>query len=351
MFCALERHAWDGDLARTLTNIAKNGFVTAPNTRDVGYKMDLINGLHTFIRVVETGSFSAVAREANSSQSAVTRQVAQLEEHFGVRLFHRTTRKLSLTDEGQDLVGRARHLLEEAEDLEDTFGKDGGTPTGLVRIGIPVGAATLMVNDFAALLQKHPSLAIELVVSEQIEDLIAERLDLAVRFGQSADTSLVYRALATLGSSAVAAPAYLERHGAPEHPSDLARHTCIIQEIGPDSTHWVFAGPDGQVEVEVTGTFRSNNSLVVRQAAAAGYGIAMLGDPLTLNDIRAGRLYRLLPNYLARRRPAYLVYPSRRHLAQRTRVVIDFLIESFRHMEGRLRGGREWGENDATWLV
>ena len=116
--------------------------------------MDLINGLHTFIRVVETGSFSAVAREANASQSAVTRQVAQLEEHFGVRLFHRTTRKLSLTDEGQDLVSRARHLLEEAEDLEDTFGKNGGAPTGLVRIGMPVGAAILLVPDFTALLRQ-----------------------------------------------------------------------------------------------------------------------------------------------------------------------------------------------------
>src|ERR1700760_3305956 len=103
--------------------------------------MDLISGLHTFIRVVETGSLSAVAREGNSSQAAVTRQAAQLEEHCGVRLFHRTPRKLSLTDEGQDLVSRARHLLEEAENLEDTFGKDGSRPTGLVRVGIPIGAA------------------------------------------------------------------------------------------------------------------------------------------------------------------------------------------------------------------
>src|ERR1700710_3283664 len=106
--------------------------------------MDLITGLHTFIRVFETGSFSAVAREENSSQSAVTRQVAQLEEHFGVRLFHRTTRKISLTDDGQDLVTRARHLLEEAEDLEDTFGKNGGAATGLVRVGLPGGAGLLL---------------------------------------------------------------------------------------------------------------------------------------------------------------------------------------------------------------
>jgi DNA-binding transcriptional LysR family regulator len=313
--------------------------------------MDLINGLHTFIRVVETGSFSAVARETNASQSAVTRQVAQLEEHFGVRLLHRTTRKLSLTDEGQDLVARARHLLEEAEDLEDTFGKNGGSPTGLVRVGVPVGAALLLVPDFTALLRRNPGLAVELVVSEQADDMVAERLDVALRFGPSADTSLVARALATVGSTAVAAPAYLERYGAPEHPSDLLKHTCIIQDTGPDSTHWAFSGPDGAVEVHVTSAFRSNNSLVVRQAALAGYGIALLGDPMTLTEIRAGRLYRLLPNYTARRRPAFIVYPSRRHLAQRTRVVIDFLIEEFRLLDARLRDGREWGEIDATWLV
>jgi DNA-binding transcriptional LysR family regulator len=313
--------------------------------------MDLINGLHAFLRVVETGSFSAVARETNASQSAVTRQVAQLEEHFGVRLLHRTTRKLSLTDEGQDLVVRARHLLEEAEDLEDTFGRNGGSPVGLVRVGVPVGAALLLVSDFAALLNKHPGLAVELVVSETADDLVAERLDVALRFDQPADNSLVSRALATVGSTAVAAPAYLDRHGAPEHPSDLLKHTCIIQDIGPDSTHWAFSGPEGAVEVEVVGAFRSNNSLVVRQAALAGYGIALLSDPLTLTEIRAGRLYRLLPAYVARRRPSFVVYPSRRHLAQRTRVVIDFLIEEFRELDSRLRGGRAWGEDDSAWLV
>ena len=110
---------------------------------------------------------------------------------------------------------------------------------------MPVGAAMLLVSDFMTLLSKYPGLAVELVVSEQIEDLVAERLDLALRFGQSADTSLVARALGTMGSTAVAAPAYLERYGAPEHPSDLLNHTCIIQDTGPDSTHWAFSGPDG----------------------------------------------------------------------------------------------------------
>jgi DNA-binding transcriptional LysR family regulator len=313
--------------------------------------MDLITGLQTFVRVVETGSFSAVARESKTSQSAVTRQVAQLEDHFGVRLFHRTTRRLSLTDDGQALVTRARHLLEEAEDLEDSFGRNGGEPVGLVRVGVPVGAAILLVGDIADLLRQHPGLAVELVVSEEMEDLIEERLDLALRFGQTPDTSLVSRSIATLGSAAVAAPAYLERFGAPSHPTELLKHTCIIHDMGPNSTHWAFTGPDGAVDVEVTGAFRSNNSLVTRQAALAGYGIALLGDPLTIDDIRASRLYRLLPGYTARRRPAFIVYPSRRHMAQRTRVVIDFLVERFRMLENRLRDVREWSGNETTWLV
>ena len=305
--------------------------------------MDLISGLQTFIRVVETGSFSAVAREGNTSQSAVTRQVAQLEAHFGLRLLHRTTRRLSLTDEGQDLLVRARHLLEEATDLQETFGRHRDAVAGVVRVGVPVGAAILLTPDLTELLKRHPGLTVDLVVSEQFDDLVAERLDLALRFGQGQDTSLVSRAVATLGSSPVAAPAYLERRGAPSHPSELAQHTCIVLDSGPDSAHWVFTGPDGQVDVDVASSFRSNNTLAVRQAALAGYGIALLGDALTVNDIRSSRLYRLLPDFAVRRRQAYIVYPSRRNLPQRTRVVIDFLVDRFRQLETWLQDGRAWG--------
>lgn len=313
--------------------------------------LDLITGLHTFVRVVETGSFSAVAREGATSQSAITRQIAQLEERFGVRLFHRTTRRLSLTDDGQELLGRARHLIEEADGLEDAFGMSGGSVTGLVRIGVPVGAAMLLVPGFADLLKQHPGLALEMVVQERPDDLVAERLDVALRFGQSPDTSLVSRVIATLGSSAVAAPSYLERIGAPEKPEDLLKHTCIVLEAGPDGTHWSFQRDGQTADVEVSSTFRTNSSVVVRQAALAGYGIALLADPITINDIRSGRLYRLLPGWEARRRQAYVVYPSRRHLARRTRLVIDFLIDRFRGLEQQLKDGRVWGENESSWLV
>jgi DNA-binding transcriptional LysR family regulator len=313
--------------------------------------MDLIAGLHVFIRVAETGSFSAVARETGASQSAVTRQIAQLEAHFGVRLLHRTTRKLSLTEDGQGLLTRARHLLEEAEDLEDTFGRDAKAPTGLVRIGLPLGGAILLTPDFGGLLREHPGLSIEVVVSDHIEDLVAERLDIAVRIGAVADTSLVSRGLAMIGSAAVAAPAYLEKFGAPGRPEDLSAHACVVWDQGPDSRHWAFEGPDGKSDVSVSGAFQSDNSLIVRQAVLAGQGIGLLGEALVMNDIRSGRLYRLLPDYAVRRRPAFVVYPSRRFLPQRTRVVIDFLVQRFKAMEDRLQDGRQWGENESTWLV
>lgn len=307
--------------------------------------MDLISGLHTFLRVVEAGSFSAVAREAQTSQSAVTRQIAQLEEHFDVRLFHRTTRKLSLTDEGQELVERARHLIDEAEELEDRFGRSGNGPTGLVRIGLTVSAAILLINDFTRLLRDHPGLSVELVVSERAEDLVAERLDLALRFGESSDSSMMSRALATFGFAPVAAPAYLEQYGAPSRPSDLLDHTCIVHDAGPGSATWVFKNDEGPIELEVASALRTNNALVARQAAVAGYGIAMLSEPLVDHDILAGRLYRLLPDYAVRERQAFLIYPSRKHLPQRTRLVIDFLVEQYRLLEVRLRDRQGWEGN------
>src|SRR3954447_2040835 len=155
--------------------------------------MDLLGALRDFIRVVETGSFSAVAREREVSQSAVTRQIAQLEQHFGVRLFHRTTRRLSLTDDGQALLGHARHLLETAEEMEAALGLQSRSPAGLVRIGVSVAAARFVAPRLPALASRHPGLRIELVVRDQFAEMIEERLDLALRSGEIADVSLVAR--------------------------------------------------------------------------------------------------------------------------------------------------------------
>jgi DNA-binding transcriptional LysR family regulator len=313
--------------------------------------MDLLRALGTFVRVVETGSFSAVARETGTSHSAATRLISQLEDHFGVRLFHRTTRRLSLTEDGQDLLTHARHLLETTQEMEEALGRQRASPSGVVRIAMAPAVATLLVPQLPRVFERYPDLLVELVVGERISDLIEERLDLALQPGQPSDASLVARTIGTFGRVLVAAPAYLEKRGAPAHPTDLVQHSCVIHERGADSARWRFTGPDGPVDVQVSGPFRADNSEVVHRATLAGYGIALLPELQVVDDIRAARLYRLLADYPSGRNQLFILYPSRRHLAPRTRVMIDVLVEMGRALEAWLADARIWGENETTWLV
>jgi DNA-binding transcriptional LysR family regulator len=313
--------------------------------------MDLIGALTVFKRIAETGSFSAVARETNASQSSVTRLVDQLEAHFGVRLFHRTTRRLSLTDDGQDLLSHAEHLLELAEGMEGALGRHRTSPTGLVRVGVSTAGATLLTPRLFGLLEKYPGLTVELVVRDRLGDMVEDRLDVAMQVGQPGDSSLMARAAGGFGRALVASPIYLERRGSPEHPSELTAHTCIIHEFAPDSALWHFEGPDGPVDVRVDSAFRANNAEVVHRAVLGGHGISMVPEALIVDDIRAARLYRLLPAFKTARQPTYVLYPSRRHLAPRTRVVIDFLVEQVNEASARLAQDDVWGDSDTTWLV
>ena len=303
--------------------------------------MDLIAALRAFVRVTETGSFSAVARETHVSQSAVTRLVAQLEQHFEVRLFHRTTRRLSLTDDGQVLLTHARHLLEGADEMETVLGRQSGAPRGLVRLGTSVAGGLFLATRLPVLLARHPGLSVELVMRDQPSDMVEERLDLAFRSGEIADASLVARRAGNLGRAVVAAPIYLERHGAPATPEDLVGHTCLIHDATANPEIWRFTGPDGQVSVRVSGAFIANDSEAVRRAARAGHGVALLPEIQLIDDLRAGRLFRLMEDYESQRVPVHIVYPSRRNLAPRTRVVMDFLLEQTREIAMLLEQGAE----------
>jgi DNA-binding transcriptional LysR family regulator len=303
--------------------------------------MDLFGALGVLVRVVETGSFSAVARERQVSHSAVTRQISELEEHFGVRLFHRTTRRLSLTDDGRMLLDQARPVLDAVEGMEAALGRQSSSPTGLVRVGVTVVGARLWAQRFAALLAKHPGLRVELVVHDRFGDMVEERLDLAIRRGEIVDASLIARRAGTFGLAVVAAPIYLEQRGAPAVPADLAHHTCLVHEIGPDSDLWRFNGSGETLSVRVSGGFLANDSNAVLLAARAGGGIALLPELLVFDDLRAGRLVRLLNDYPSHRVPIYLVYPSRRNLAPRTRVVMDFVLEQYRDLQAVLAAGAE----------
>jgi DNA-binding transcriptional LysR family regulator len=298
--------------------------------------MDLLGSLGILVRVVETGSFSAVARERELSQAAVARQVSQLEEHFGVRLFHRTTRKLCLTDDGQMLLGLARPVLDGVDGLEAALGRQSASPVGLVRVGVPVATSRLLAQRLPMLLADHPRLKVELVVGDRLGDMIEERLDLAMRVGEIKDASLVARRSGIAKRVAVAAPGYIKRHGEPSSPADLANHTCIVHGVGPNSDVWTFATPDGSKDFRVSGGFLANDVRAVHLAARSGYGIACLALVEVADDLRNGRLVRVLRDFPAAGVPFSLVYPSRRHLAPRTRLVIDFIWEQIRQVQAEL---------------
>jgi DNA-binding transcriptional LysR family regulator len=298
--------------------------------------MDLLGALGVLVRVVETGSFSAVAREREVSQAAVARQIAQLEEHFGVRLFHRTTRKLSLTDDGEMLLGLARPVLDGVDGLEAALGRQSASPVGLVRVGVTVTGSHFLAQRLPTLLADHPGLKVELVVSDRFGDMIEDRLDLAMRVGEVTDASLVVRRWGTASFVVVAAPSYIERKGKPSTPADLTSHTCIVHDVGPGSNVWTFVTSDGSQQFHVSGGFLANDVSAVHVAVRSGYGIALLPQFEVLDDLRSGMLVCMLSEFPAPSIPLSAVYPSRRHLAPRTRLVLDFILEQTRQVQAML---------------
>jgi DNA-binding transcriptional LysR family regulator len=305
--------------------------------------MDLVGTLKVLVRVVETGSFSAVARERNLSQAAVARQVAQLEDHFGVRLFHRTTRKLSLTDDGEILLGLARPVLDGVEGIEAALGQQSAAPVGLVRVGVTVVASRFLAQRLPILLADHPGLKVELVVGDRFGDMIEDRLDLAMRVGEITDASLVVRQSGRAAFVAVATPSYIKQHGEPSSPTDLANHTCIVHDVGPDSDVWTFVTSEGPKAFRVSGGFLANDIRAVHLAARSGYGIAHLPLVEVFDDLHSGRLVRVLSDFPATGVPVNLVYPSRRHLAPRTRLVMDFIWEQVRQIQAEITTASDEG--------
>lgn len=310
--------------------------------------MDTIETLRTFLRVVETGSLSAVAREVNASQSTVSRQITQLEEHFGVRLFHRTTRHLSLTDDGQNLHDHARTVLEMVEGMESSLGRNKSNPVGHVRVAIPVSLGLILMRRIPILMARHPGLTIELVMEDHAGDMIEDGIDLAVRSGEVTNLSLIKRSLGTVQRVAVATPDYIKRRGAPRLPSDLTDHDCIVHRLSPNDSEWRLIGSDSSTSVVVDGMVTTNNHEAVRVAALGGLGIGLIPEYQVVDDIEAGLLERVLPEYTSEALPACLVYPSRRHLALRTRVVIDFLIDEVHRLRSRTTNGAKPRGNNIT---
>jgi DNA-binding transcriptional LysR family regulator len=291
----------------------------------------LLEHIRTFVRAVETGSFTAVAAEQGQSQPTVSRQISTLEDHLGVRLMQRTTRALTLTDEGRTYYAHARCLLDSAEQAALAVRPDAAV-RGTLRIAAPLAFARLhLMPRMARFLATHPDLRTDWVLGDRPVDLVEEGVDLAIRIGRVTDQGLIARRIGQMRRVTVARPDYFARYGRPQHPNDLRAHDCIVYTGLATVDEWHFAGPDGTpIVVKVSGRIRVSASEGMRSALLEGLGLAVCPTWLFKDEIQTGVLESVLNEYEPDSLPIQAVYPSRRLVPPRVRAFVDFLVDEFR---------------------
>lgn len=290
-----------------------------------------LGDITAFVAAVKTGSFTAAAATLGLTRSAVGKSVARLEARLQARLLHRTTRKLSLTDEGRAVYERWRQILEDLEEVEANMAARRGQPSGTLRLTAPLSFGQrhiLPVLDHY--LKQWPELRADIRFTDRYIDLVEEGFDIAVRIGAPReDAQLLTRTVAWQQFVTCAAPDYLARKGVPQQPQDLAGHDTLSFLSGEHPSPWRYQTPDGLYLCEAPGRLNIDSSEAMREAALAGFGLVHLPTYITGNDLRAGTLVEVLKPYRAPPDPIRVVYPSKRHLSPRIRTFIDLLVESW----------------------
>ena len=293
--------------------------------------MDRLQAITVFVKVVEQGGFARAAERLGISNSVCSRLVAGLEAHLDARLLNRTTRRTTLTESGQAFYERSVQLLADLQDAEQAAVESTARPRGTIRLTTPINFGVRHVSPvIGAFLAKCPELKFDVSLSDRIVDLVEEGYDLAIRIGSAGGETVVARKLGEARMVACASPAYLKAHGAPKNPEDLARHPCLTYEYMPVRNVWPCLGRDGREHaVRMSGPLHSNNGDLLAAAAVARIGIVYEPEFILGADLKAGRLIPILTSYTAPLGPIYAVYPSRRYLAAKVRVFVDFLAQRF----------------------
>jgi DNA-binding transcriptional LysR family regulator len=288
--------------------------------------MDSLGSLNAFVRAAETRSFTVAGRQLGVSSSAIGKSVARMEERLGVRLFHRSTRSITLTAEGALFLDRCRRIFSEIEAAELELSQTHEAPRGTLRVGLPL-VGMLMIPTLAAFMRTYPEIMLDLDFSDRIIDVIEEGFDAVVRFADAGDTRLMSRALGTYRRRLVAAPAYLAAKGVPKTPDDLKAHACLHHRF-PTSRRfeqWPFPPEHAGVEIELPKTAVASTLEPLIYMAEQGLGIAYLPDFAIGRQLREGLLVTVLDDYTDRSGPLRVLWPSSRHLAPKLRAFVDFL--------------------------
>jgi DNA-binding transcriptional LysR family regulator len=286
--------------------------------------------LAVFSAIVQAGSISQAALNLGCSKSVVSRQLARLETDLGTRLLQRSTRRLTLTEVGQLVLSQAQHIERAVANIEQLTGQYQQEVAGVLRVTCPRPLSQLRLMPLLVEFnQRHPKVEVVLTVADRMVDLIAENIDVAIRVAHLEDSSLVARKLTDTTRVLVAAPAYLARRGVPSEPTELLQHECLVYASGARIfDEWGFVRDDQTTFVKVQGRIQIDDGLALVAAARAGGGVLLIDSLMVADELAAGHLVRVLPEYSFQPgRPIYLVYPARSWLAYKTSVFIAFLQE------------------------
>jgi LysR family transcriptional regulator for bpeEF and oprC len=291
--------------------------------------MDRLDAMQAFVRVIEKGSFSAVAKERGIGQPAVSKQISALEEELGTELIHRTSRSIALTEAGRDFYGSALRILDDFESAASRIGRGQTAPKGLIRVTVPPTFARLhMVSKLPAFFAAYPDLAVEMSTSESPATIIEDGFDLAIHSGDLPDSTLVARKLGQTMTVLVATPQYLARYGAPESPEDLNRFRSVVFVEQGSTQPWSFGSGQAVKRVIPTGVFRTSDMEQMRMGVLEHLGIAQAPAWLFAAELREGTVVRLLTP-LEQTVPVLAVRPASRRISTKVRIFIEHLEKTF----------------------
>jgi len=296
--------------------------------------MDRFENMNAFVRVVEAGSISAAADRMDVAKSVVSRRLKELEEHLGVELFHRTTRQMNLTDSGHAFYQQSVRILADILEAEHATSQFHGALKGNLKVAVPLSFGLLHLGPaITAFLQTHPDIEFDLDFNDRQVDLLAEGFDLAIRIASLPDSSLIARRLAPIQAVMCASPAYLERMGTPQAPEQLIEHRCLVYNLISNIDNWNIYDATGQLtKTRIIPYLKASNGEFLRDAAIDGLGIVLLPAFIVYREIERGALVPILTGYRYTQLAAYAIYPQTRHLSQRVRAFVDFLVKRFEGM-------------------
>ncbi|MEM9816438.1 MAG: LysR family transcriptional regulator [Cyanobacteria bacterium P01_D01_bin.6] len=291
--------------------------------------MEHLTALTVFRHAVELGSFAATSRHLGLSPAAVSKNISELEAHLAVRLFNRTTRRMSLTEAGGLYYERIVRVLDDLAAADDVLRAAQATPKGLLRVSAPMTLTLLCLSTVVPkFLTRYPEVSLDLQLDDRYVNIVDQGFDLALRGSDNLeDSSLIARKLMDLRHVVCGSPAYFEQYGVPASPAELAKHSCIQFTPSSHANAWRFKQGDRTVTVPIKGRYKVNSSLAIRDALRAGFGLSLIPWIYVREDLREGHLQTVLAEWSPNEATVYAIYPSKRYLTSKVRGFLDFLIE------------------------